>query len=171
IRKDLPKRYIRTLSNLLAIHIDTGQIVEALEMVETMRSFTKKTNFGTEDIEIMVFKSTFLAELRIYEKQGEFEKAIELVDEIERGIEASDGKINKEQELLFMFSIASVYFGAGKYKDSLAWLNRVLNDNEPNLRQDIYSYARLFNLVIHYELGNYDLLEYITKSTSRYLTK
>src|SRR5690606_11634877 len=75
------------------------------------------------------------------------------------------------QELLFMFSIASVYFGAGKYKDALSWLNRVLNDNEPNLRQDIYSYARLFNLVVHYELGNYDLLEYTIKSTFRYLSK
>jgi hypothetical protein len=50
-------------------------------------------------------------------------------------------------------------------------LNKVLNDNESTLRQDIYSYARLFNLVIHYELGNYDLLEYITKSTQRYLSK
>lgn len=171
IRRDLPKRYIRTLSNLLNIYIDTGKIDDALEMIETMRNYTKKTNFGTEDIELMVFKSTYHAELRIYEKKGDFDKAIEIVDDIERGIKASDGKINKEQELLFMFSIASVYFGAGKYRDSLAWLNRVLNDNEPNLRQDIYSYARLFNLVIHYELGNYDLLEYITKSTSRYLTK
>jgi hypothetical protein len=47
----------------------------------------------------------------------------------------------------------------------------VLNDNETNLRQDIYGYARLFNLIIHYELGNNELLEYIIKSTHRYLNK
>jgi hypothetical protein len=35
----------------------------------------------------------------------------------------------------------------------------------------MYSYARLFNLVIHYELGNFDLLEYTIKSTVRYLQK
>ncbi len=35
IRKDLPKRYIRTLSNLLALQIDTGKIDEAFEMIET----------------------------------------------------------------------------------------------------------------------------------------
>ena len=51
------------------------------------------------------------------------------------------------------------------------YLNEVLNDNEQNLRQDIYSFARLFNLVIHYELGNYDFLEYVIKSTNRYLNK
>lgn len=171
IRKDLPKRYIRTLSNLLQLQIDTGKIDEAFAMIDTMRSFNKKAHFRTDDIEIMVFKSTYLAELRIYEKKGEFDKAITIVDDIVTGLEINEGKINKEQELLFMVTIASIYFGAGQYKDSLAWINKVLNDNETNLRQDIYSYARLFNLIVHYELGNYDLLEYIIKSTTRYLNK
>ena len=54
---------------------------------------------------------------------------------------------------------------------SLFWLNKVLNDNEPTLRQDIFTYARLFNLVVHYELGNFDLLEYIVRSTQRFLNK
>ena len=47
----------------------------------------------------------------------------------------------------------------------------MLNDNENTLRKDLFSYARLFNLVIHFELQNYDLLEYITKSTQRYLVR
>lgn len=171
IRKDLPNRYIRTLSNLLTIFVDQGKIEGSMEMIETMRSFSKKAAFATEDIELMIFKSTYLAELRIYEKQGNYDKAMEIVDDIVEGLDNNAGKINKEQELLFLNGIASVYFGAGLYKESLHWLNRILNDNEPNLRQDIYSYARLFNLVVHYELGNYDLLEYVIKSTYRYLSK
>jgi hypothetical protein len=54
---------------------------------------------------------------------------------------------------------------------SLFWLNKVLNDPEPTLRQDIFTYARLFNLIVHYELGNNDLLEYIVRSTHRFLSK
>ncbi len=171
IRKDLPNRYIRTLSNLLAISVDQGKIEGAVEMIESMRAFSKRAAFATEDIEVMIFKSTYLAELRIYEKQGDFDKAMEVVDDLVDGLEKNSGKINKEQELLFLNGIASAYFGAGMYKESLHWLNRILNDNEPNLRQDIYSYARLFNLVVHFELGNYDLLEYVVKSTFRYLSK
>lgn len=171
IRKDLPKRYFRTLSNILALQINTGRLDDARKMIDDMRSFTQKSDFNTEDIEITVFKATYLAELRICEKEGEFEKAIAIVNHIEDEIRNSDGKINKEQELHFMVNFASVYFGAGDYKESLQWLNEVLNDNEPNLRQDIYSYARLFNLVVHFELGNFDLLEYIIKSTMRYLAR
>ncbi|MFT5248098.1 MAG: tetratricopeptide (TPR) repeat protein, partial [Gammaproteobacteria bacterium] len=171
VRDDLPKRYILTLSNLLRIQIDTGRINEALEMIQMMRKVSKKTAFSSEDIALRVFKSTYLAEMRIYEKKGEYEKAISNIDIVVNGLDINEGRMNKEQELLFLNTISTVYFGAGRYKESLQWLNRVLNDNEPNLRQDLYSYARLFNLVVHFELGNYDLLEYIIKSTTRYLSK
>jgi hypothetical protein len=171
IRKDLSKRYIRTLSSILTLQIDLGMIEEAEAMIENMRKFANKSAFATEDIELVMFKATYLAELRILEKKGEYERAIERIGEVVDGMELNEGKFNKEQELLFMNTIASVYFGAGDFKKSLHWNNRILNDNEPNLRQDIYSYARLFNLVVHYELGNYDLLEYIVKSTYRYLSK
>jgi len=80
-------------------------------------------------------------------------------------------KISKEQEVLFSYNIAYAFFGIGDYKKALFHLNKVLNDNEQNLRQDIYSFARIFNLIIHYELENYDFLEYIIKSTARYLNK
>jgi tetratricopeptide (TPR) repeat protein len=171
VRDDLPKRYILTLSSLLRIQIDTGRIDEALEMIQMMRKVSKKSAFASEDIALRVFKSTYLAEMRIYEKKGEYEKAIVNIEFVVNGLDYNEGKMNKEQELLFLNTISTVYFGAGRYKESLQWLNRVLNDNEPNLRQDLYSYARLFNLVVHFELGNYDLLEYIIKSTTRYLSK
>src|SRR6185369_3664972 len=37
--------------------------------------------------------------------------------------------------------------------------------------QDIQAMARIFNLILHYELGNTDLMEYIIKSTYRFLLK
>ena len=77
----------------------------------------------------------------------------------------------KEVDLLVTSNKAYCYFGTENYKKALQYLNDVLNDNETNLRQDIYSFSRLFNLVIHYELGNYDFLEYVIKSTNRYLSK
>jgi tetratricopeptide (TPR) repeat protein len=86
-------------------------------------------------------------------------------------LEEYRGRINKEQEIRFYYNFAYIFFGIGEYNKALFWINKVLNDNETNLRQDLYGYARLFNLVIHYELGNNELLEYIIKSTHRYLNK
>jgi len=94
-----------------------------------------------------------------------------VVDEVLQGIEKAGSRLHKEYELEFYFALACVHFGAGQMNKSLFWLNKVLNDNEPTLRQDIFTYARLFNLIVHYELGNNDLLEYIVRSTQRFLTK
>jgi tetratricopeptide (TPR) repeat protein len=171
IRKDLPKRYMRALSNIMSLQIDLNRLKEAETMMAVMKDFSGQQFYDTEDITTMTFRDTSLAELRIFEKKGEFEKALEIVEHLIKYMEDPMSRHNKEHELVFTNAISSVYFGMGMFKESLQWLNRVLNDNETNLRQDIYSYARLFNLIVHYELGNYDLLEYIIKSTFRYLNK
>ena len=95
----------------------------------------------------------------------------QVIDEIELGISRFQYKLNKEQTILFYYRISYIYFGSGLHKEALKWVNKILNDNEQILRQDIYSFARIFNLILHYELNNYDLLDYIIKSTSRYLSK
>ena len=102
---------------------------------------------------------------------GEFDKSVELITEIEKQQALYEGKISKEMEVLLTYNKAYSYFGTGDYKKALQYINEVLNDNEQNLRQDIYSFSRLFNIVIHYELENYDFLEYVVKSTNRYLSK
>jgi hypothetical protein len=50
-------------------------------------------------------------------------------------------------------------------------LNELINDNETMLRQDIYSFARVLNMFIHYELDNQSLLTYHINSTKRILSK
>lgn len=171
IRKDLPNRYMRVLCHILNIQVDLGRISEAREMIETIRTMSGKTNFDTDDITELSFRSTYLAELKLCERSGDYDRALEITEEIIQYLEAQSGRLSKEHELHFINSVASIYFGLGRFKESLQWLNRVINDNETSLRQDIYSYARLFNLVLHYELKNYTLLEYIVKSTYRYLSR
>jgi len=171
IRKDLPKRYVRTLSNLVLCFIDMKKYDEAKNLLDEMKIIIETKGFQSTDIKLMAFKSTSLAEMKMYGRLGEFDKAIEQIQPIISELDGYSEKINKEQEILFYYNIAYIFFGSGEYNKALFWINKVLNDNESSLRQDIYSYARLFNLIIHYELGNFDLLEYIIKSTSRYLNK
>ena len=73
--------------------------------------------------------------------------------------------------LIFYYNISRAYFGSGDYKRALKYINLVLNNKETGLREDVYSFARLVNLLIHYELGNYDLLDYTIKSTKRSVAK
>lgn len=171
IRKDLAKRYVRALARITQCLIDLGKYAEAEAVIGDLRSIGQTDGFRRTDIQLSIFKDNTIAELQICHSTGNFERGLELVETTMKHLDNNEGKIHKEQELIIFYYIAYIYFGAGEHNRALFWINKVLNDNENTLRQDIYSYARLFNLVIHYELGNNDLLEYITKSTLRYLAK
>jgi len=171
IKKDLPKRYTRTLSSIISCLIDMERYEESRDYIEMLRALPKQKGFQSFDLQVKIFSATSLAELRLLDRTGQHELALEKAEVVLKEMEALSENIHKEEEIEFYYSLACIYFGAGMVNKSLFWLNKVLNDNENTLRQDIYSYARLFNLVIHYELGNFDLLEYIIKSTHRYLNK
>jgi hypothetical protein len=63
-----------------------------------------------------------------------------------------------------------MYFGAGNFETSIDYLNKIIN-KKVDLRNDLQCYARLLHLIAHFELGNYNLLEYLTKSVYRFMAK
>ncbi len=171
LRKDLPKRYMRTLYYLIQCEIELGDHAHVKEHIAHLRDLPSKPGFGDIDIKLLVFSNGYLSELRFHDRAGEFAKALKLEEPVVQGMARLGAKLPKEYELEFYFMLSTVNFGAGNMSRSLHWLNKVLNDPEPALRQDIFTYARLFNLVVHYELGNFELLEYMVRSTQRFLSK
>ena len=171
IKSDSAQRYLMTLIHLLRCYIDNCDYENAKELILEIRSLQGKKGFTSIDISVRMFANSYNQELILLHKSGEFEKSITLIPLIEKQEKLFEGKLSKEMEVMLSYNKAYSYFGMGDYKKALQYLNEVLNDNEQNLRQDIYSFSRLFNLIIHYELGNYEFMEYIVKSTNRYLSK
>lgn len=171
IKADVSQRYLNTLIHLLRCYIDTGRYDEAGQLIAEIRSLEGKKGFNSLDISVRIFANSYNQELTLLHKLGNFKRSVELIGHIEEKQRDFDEKISKELDLLLTYNKAYSYFGIGDLKSALQYLNIVLNDNEQNLRQDVYSFARLFNLILHYELENYDFLEYVVKSTNRYLSK
>jgi hypothetical protein len=171
IRDDVQQRYINTLSFIMLCHIDMHDFKNAGAVLEELSALHLNKAFSSLDSRVRLFTSVYIGKLQLMNRQGEFEKALELVPAIETNLAEFDDKINKEKLLLFNYNLAYSYFGVGDYRKALKYINVLLNDNEKQLRQDIYSFSRIFNLVIHFELNNHDFLEYDMKSAARYLNK
>ena len=153
-------------------YLNNNDVDNCLLYVEKIKALTEQPGFESIDIQLNLFSLPNNAELLAYCYSGEYKKAIdEVIPATIQGIEKYDGKLSNESVLLLYYNISRVYFGAGEYKLALKYNNMVLNSNEPILRQDVFTFARLVNLIIHYELGNYDLLEYTIKSTKRFVAK
>lgn len=171
LRPDLASRYVRMLNLTLNCYIESKRFNEANAIIQELNRIKDDEGFDSTNIQLRIFTTTVTAQLQICNKTGDYQRGISLVPEIIKMLDKLSSKINKEQVVEFYYNLSGIYFIAGEYKEALYWLNKVLNDNEKNLRRDIYNFSRIFNLVIHYELGNYDLLEYVIKSTTRYLNK
>lgn len=171
IKADLPKRYVRTLHYIINGQIELLDLDGARANIALLRSLPDDHGFAGISIATQVYVAGTICELRLLDRCGEHARAVEMAPEFIAGMEALGDRLHKENALEFQWCMACVHFGSGQVNKALAWLNKVLNDNETALRQDIFTYARLFNLVVHYELGNYDLLTYIVRSTQRFLDK
>ena len=162
-----PETYITACNNFIAICGDQKKYKEALLHIDKLRKF--KVN--NDQYKARIFETGYSNELHILSETGQFEKAIAIIPEVEKGLEIYKGKITKMREIICYYNIACIYIGAGKYNDALIWNNRLLNDMEVGIRYDVLSYSRIINLIIHFELKNYEQLEYLVKSTKHFLQK
>lgn len=172
IMRELPKRYVKALNNVMFAHMDYRHWDKCFAMIDKLKGLAKKPGFESIDVQLKIFTSSHNGELLACIGKGDFKKAIDkVIPAIEQELPLYEGKINNEEEMLFYYNISTAYLGGGDYKNALRYINLVLNYSESGLREDVYTFARLVNLIIHYELGNYDLLDYTVKSTRRFVTK
>lgn len=162
--KDESHRYKKTLSNYLSNCQALGKLNEFPRMLDKIRSIPCRT----ADEEAEEFQNVYYMELLYLMNTNNLDKAAGLVPEIEKGLKHYRSKINKARELAFYHNIAVLYFVIGEHRKALDWVNRIINDERSETRQDIQDFSRLFQLVLHYELNNVDLLEYSLRSVHRY---
>jgi hypothetical protein len=101
---------------------------------------------------------------------GTFKEGLTLVNEVSEKLSEYDSYIDHHRILVFNYKIATLYFGSGDYGKSIDYLQRIINDHV-DLRYDLQCYSRLVHLLAHYELGNYELMESLTKSVYRFMAK
>ena len=171
LRTDLAKRYIRTLSQIVQCQLESRQFKEADVCIQELEQLTELESFDTPDAHARIRTELILSKLKKYIYSGRFSEGVATMSTEMEAIKADESELHKEIVLRMYYYMAYLHFGAGQHSKALHWLNRVINDNENDLRQDLYGYVRLFNIVVHYELGNSNLLEYTLKSTARYLQK
>ena len=66
---------------------------------------------------------------------------------------------------------ADFWVSSGMPSKALPWINRLLNQPKSELRIDLQCYARILNLIIHFDLGNFDVVEYKVNSAHRFIFK
>ena len=98
---------------------------------------------------------------------GNFEQGLFLLQEQQKELKKFEARLFESGS--FYFSYFYIHFGVGNYDKALEYLNEWLSLPRSAERQDLQSLARILNLIVHYEMNNTLLLEYLLRSSYRYL--
>lgn len=171
IKKETPS-YIKGLHNALNSLFLAGRYdrftIAFSELMDFNRDGTLKLNRNEESILFMV-KS--IHKINLHYMEGSFTEGLSYLTELEDVLSDNSFNWDPHRIMVFYYKIACLYFGAGKNEEAIHYLNLIINNYIPSVREDIQSFARILNLIAHFELGNELLISYQIKSVYRFLSK
>lgn len=170
---DTPRVWIYHARLMLILHgslnrfKDYDSLFERIEkFVEEIPDAKKTVNLKTE-----IYTTLYNTKLDIDIDRGRFSEGLEFADKVEKIYKDFVFGVSTDGQMVLLYNLAYLYFGAREFHKALHWCNELLNQKNGKVRLDIQSHIRLVNILIHYELGNYELIEGLIRSTDRFLTK
>jgi len=163
--------YIKAMHNLMGAHFNLGNYQKLNDTLIKFEKFcTSKTVQSNQNNLIQCFIYYTISLLNKHFISGNFSEGLLLVPGIEEKLTEYELYLDRHRILVIYYKIACMYFGAGDFETAIDYLNKIINW-KVDLRNDLQCYARLLHLIAHYELGNFQLLEYLAKSVYRFMAK
>lgn len=163
--------YIKGMHNLMGAHFDLRNYQKFNETIQVFEKFMESpVVLNNRNNLIQTFIYLNISKLNRHFMEGTFSEGLSLVPYIEEKLSEYEIYMDRHRILVFYYKIASLYFGCGDFDKSIDYLNKIINW-KVDLRTDLQCYARLLHLIAHYELGNFDLMEYLLKSVYRFMYK
>ncbi|MBL7744807.1 MAG: hypothetical protein JNN00_15145 [Chitinophagaceae bacterium] len=163
--------YIKGMHNLMGAHFDLLNPKKLAETIEEFEKFAhRKVVVQNDNNRILVFTYLYTSKINLHFLEGRFADGLKLVPHIEEKLKEYELYLDRHRVLVFYYKIACLYFGSGNNEKTILYLSKIINQ-KTDLRTDLQCYARLLHLIAHYELGNFELLEYLTKSVYRFMAK
>lgn len=167
IKGKLVRQYSSALINLYIVQQRLGLFDEIPQTLQQLRDVPAES----PDQKRRLFVRSFNLEVDFYLSTGQFTKGVQQISALEAIFDTYRESVDKQQRLGVYYNLAYLYFGAADYDHALDWVNQLLQDPDLKTREDIHCFGRILSLIIHYELGNDQLLEYAVQSTTRFLSR
>lgn len=157
-------------------------LFEALFFIKKHKAFTEElTLFKTEieeeripknsNTELLMYQYLYINQLNYHFLEGTFKEGEYLVEHINKYINDYINHLDRHHIVVLYYKIACLYFGMGNNKACITYLNRIIQSKHMGVAEDLQCFARLLNVIAHYECGLDDNFEKQLKDTYKFLLK
>lgn len=160
-----PDRYFRTLNGYLDISCQARIFHKTGALIEKIQKLLN----GSERLRARYEYRANAVILRYYLNTGNYLEGEKWAVTIQRDLQAKKGKIPVTLEISLWYNLAILYFILARFSDCLNCLNQILNQTQDQSREDLRIGTRTLSMIVHYELGNWELTHSIVRSLTRFI--
>ncbi|MBR9913923.1 MAG: hypothetical protein GYB32_03695 [Algicola sp.] len=132
---------------------------------------TEKKFPKDENVQALTFLYLNLNSINLYFIDGSFQDGLKIIPKIEKELKRFKDRLDVHHTMIFYYKFASLHFGAGNNKECIFYLDKIINNKSLLMREDLQCFARVLNLVAHYEAGLDYHIEALLRSTYKFLLK
>ncbi len=171
-KKIYPYDYLVALQNMVIPGKSENMRIRSDECLQKLKN--EQDNLLTDSpskVRIFLKLRTLSCEINLNMAAGEYAANEKLIDEMLSLSSKNTGDTFRDEEVVSHLIAAINYFGLSQYEKSIYYINKIYNSSSYPLREDMLRACRLFKPIIHFELGNFESLDYYLVSTYGYLKK
>ena len=165
MKEEMKHWYISALNNYI---LTCQQLKREKEFIDTLGALRAVEPSSSEEAR-QIFINSYTQEMLYYYYDGNFKRTTKIAAVVDEFLDKNDGKADFPNVILFKFIFACSFTHTKEYAKALHYINDIVNNKDSEQIQDIYRFARIIQLLIHFELENYSLLKSLVPSTARIL--
>ncbi|MCB0651236.1 MAG: hypothetical protein KDC85_08175 [Saprospiraceae bacterium] len=167
-----PEQYLSTLNNFIIDQLTLKNIpafeegLRRLEQLPDNPAFVKVKN-----IKARIFHQRYLLFFNYCYSDRAYSKAMEVMADFQKELRQFEGQLKLHQRFTLDYLAAVLCFGARRFREAQEWLLPILQESREEVVLEIFRYARILNLLIHFELEHYEFIHSLLPATSRAIAK
>lgn len=143
-----------------------------IKRLNTLEKEVLKPNFPqNKNAKTLAFLYLNFHRINLHFIDGSFQDGVKLIPEIENNLKKFSSRLDGYHKMVFYYKFACLQFGAGNNKACIFYLDKIISNKTLSMREDLQCFARILNLISHYEEGLDYHLESLLKSTYKFLLK
>lgn len=159
-------RYVPMLYNYCQVLIQTERLDEFRTQYAKLLRTVEEGRIHSPSYNDILIR---MLEPRFHFQAGDYSTARTLMVRLEKDFHATRSTMRLGVVPYYRYLHAVLCFIEGDLKNTLKWLNEILNDRGEETHEQFHRHAWLLNLMVHHELGNIDAIDSYSASAERFL--
>jgi hypothetical protein len=169
-KQENPNTYIGIYSRYTNL-VRTCEPEKYLDTIVQINKFPKTLVHDRSRAEAHVFFITSSNDMLYYMGNREFEAIYNKLPELNKLYKQYQAYTETHFTSTYYYKCAYICIALDKNQEALKYLNLIINNLGEQARPDIYAYALILRVLVHYNLENWTLLPYIASSAHLLLKK